>query len=154
MPLIKESGIKFTVDDLCRSAGISKKTFYVLFPSKGDFAKKIYEVAFDGFDEALKSPMGEAYWARLFSSYMDLLMLTDERTFNLYSLSSKVRGHAEKEMGKRKALFSDALAGGPFPKADGHPSFAFMVESVLHEASRMERREAIIRDFASYLTEE
>ena len=148
---IRKSGVKFTVEDLCREAKISKKTFYFLYPSKGSFAKNAYAYAFSHFDEAEKEymenpkPGEEAY--ELFSSYSDLLMVTSDRTFNLYSLEQLLREKALEEMEKRRKALKKDLLSSFSSDYQKHPSIFLSIESTLAALGKENRRKALLQDY-------
>lgn len=48
---LKENGIKFTMDDLARRLGISKRTLYEYFSSKADILDALIEDAFAEVDK-------------------------------------------------------------------------------------------------------
>ncbi|WP_152658232.1 TetR/AcrR family transcriptional regulator [Oceanobacillus sp. CFH 90083] len=51
---LKENGIKFTMDDLARRLGISKRTLYEHFSSKADILDALIEDSFSEVDEKHK----------------------------------------------------------------------------------------------------
>ncbi|MGD8191886.1 TetR/AcrR family transcriptional regulator [Brevibacillus ginsengisoli] len=48
---IQQNGMKFTMDDLAKRLGISKRTLYEHFPSKGDILEAIIDQTFNDINE-------------------------------------------------------------------------------------------------------
>lgn len=151
-----KSGVKFTVEDLCREAKISKKTFYLLYPSKGSFAQKAYAYAFRCFDEAEREYRRNPYPGKeallLLSSYSDLRMITSESTFNLYSLQQLLRQKTSAEMEQRRqALEKDLLASFASPYRN-HPSLFLSIDSTLTVLGKEKNRDELLEDYLEVLS--
>lgn len=50
--VFQEKGLKFTMDDLAKQQGISKKTIYTVFPHKDDLFLAMVDYLFDGIKES------------------------------------------------------------------------------------------------------
>ena len=151
---LRESGVKFTVDSLCKEAKCSKKTFYVLYPSKGDFAKHVYHYAYAQYEAAASSfhehPSRETL-EHLLSWAMDVMMITSQTTFNLYSMSALLQKAALQERAKIKTDFVTTLSNTFPPSVTDHRSFFYALEKTLVALSHEKNREAILHDLSEVL---
>lgn len=151
--LIREKGVKFTIDDLCGAIRISKKTFYAWFPSKGDFAQFVYTKAFKAFDDALSQiKTKDKLNATLFEAFCNLETITDEKTFNLYSINAILEEKASIEFTIREKMFSQYLTGTRIGKSYfQNKAFLISVESTLASIGKTTNSVRIINDYVELL---
>ncbi|MFA6755476.1 MAG: TetR/AcrR family transcriptional regulator [Bacilli bacterium] len=148
-------GIKFTVDDLCKKIKISKKTFYKMFPSKGDFAKWIYENAFKDFDKNLKncnksSKQNKLEIENLFTSYCVLLSITKEHTFNLYSLNEQIKDFALKNKAIKQKEFFNFLKTSKINKYMENEMFLYTIKASLNEIT-LTKNTLFLKKYISFI---
>lgn len=152
---IKESGVRFTVDDLCKDLKMSKKTFYVFFPTKGDFGMWIYKRAFELFTESYNQhpsfPSTEA--KKLIRRYVDLLLITDPKVLNRYSLVERVKTFEETNMKEKRKDFKDYILSTSLKKFSSHSSFYPSLESALRNIALTDGKDALFNDYYQLLTE-
>jgi hypothetical protein len=154
--LIRNSGIKFTVEELCKKTIMSKKTFYIAFPSKGDFAVWVYKRAFFIYDEIVSQYNNKTFHSFddlyvLFSSFCDILTITNEKTFNLYSMSVNIKEFALQEFNKREASFRIAILNSPLEKHSKNKSLLPIIENDLIFIGSKNNYSSLLKDYISLL---
>lgn len=156
LALLRKNGVKFTVEDLCKDVKMSKKTFYRLFPSKGDFACLVYKKAFAAFDSANEACSGKELLSSkeslaLFSSFCNILAITDEKTFNLYSMSQTVEKSALSNLAQRKEAFKAKLALTSLRSVIERPSFFLSLQSTLSAIGKRADYDLLLKDYLDLL---
>jgi len=151
---LRLSGIKFTVEDLCKVAKVSKKTFYVLYPTKGDFAKASYRYAFHQYEfvaEAYKKNPNKGTLYNLLTWVMDISMIVSEKTFNLYSMNVLLQEEANKKKEEIKQDFLSLLKETFQEEITSHPAFFYSLEKTLASLSHEKEREPLLKDLTEIL---
>jgi len=150
--LIRSRGIKFTVEELCKMVKISKKTFYITFPSKGDFALLVYKKAFNAFDKSLINGKGENLDMDIFCSFSDLLTITNEKTFNLYSMTKTIKDYALEEFKKREIIFNEYLNQTKVGKKYlNNDAFIISIKATLFSIGPKQDQLNLIQQYISFL---
>lgn len=90
--MLKNQGIKFSVDELAQSLRISKKTVYRYFRSKEELALAVYDKIFDDFSFRLSGTDGnkEESLSNCLSIYSEALYISNSRLLNKYSLNEAI----------------------------------------------------------------
>jgi AcrR family transcriptional regulator len=156
LSLLKKEGTRFSVDDLSASIHISKKTIYAFTPSKEDLARWLYTKAFDDFENKLKDAsknsdkLGNFFFPML-ESYADLLSITQDDTFNRYSLSIDIEKKAKQNMLIARQDFWTFLKNTPLKKYCSSPSFFPSIEASLLHFSTNKDENFLIKDYSLLL---
>ena len=151
---LRETGVKFTVDSLCKEARLSKKTFYLWYPSKGDFAKRVYSYAKEETQHAefsfRQSPTASSLCHYL-TWVMNVAMITSKETFNLYSLHLLLQQEALALREETRQAFQKTLLD-IFPSSvTSHPSFLIGLEKILCGLSHENNHEMVLSDLSEVL---
>lgn len=86
---LKEEGLRFSLDNLAKELGISKKTVYKHFPTKGDLAKAIYDKYYEDLGKIEKDDV-----QALLKGYCGSYLLMRDEVFNKFALNESLRSHA------------------------------------------------------------
>lgn len=156
--LLKKEGTRFTIDDLSSLLHMAKKTIYSYFPSKEELASWIYDTSFTRFDESLAkvsatSPMDWDLLSKLMVNFADILNISEESTFNRYSLNASLKAKVNSEFLEREAAIKKYLYSSLLVEMMSHVSFFTAFKSALLTFSYKENEKELIEDYLRILKE-
>ena len=139
-------GVKFTVDDICSSLGISKKTVYRYFTSKNDLAKALYTRLFDRYMALLLLNPFDTYETKydFIITYEKLLYVGSSDVLKMYSLDDDFMTLLDKYYEKIRSLFVTKISHINLTLATNY-AFPLMVESLLKTAYQNNNHIEIIK---------
>ena len=157
IPLFNDRGLKFTMDELAASLGMSKKTIYAAFPSKEKMLEEMVDYVFDFIQRDKAAILGDDTLPYLEKLRRVLTTLTDKYESidlrRLYDLESrygavyaKVARRLETGWEGTTALLEQGIREGalrPFPI----PIFKLMMETTLQQFFR---NDVLLRSGISY----
>lgn len=154
--LIRNSGIKFTIEELCQKTRMSKKTFYTMFPSKGDFAIWTYRRIFSYYDDAVENlPIKAKFTSKemfnLFNTFCNIMLASNEKTFNLYPMSDTIKEFAFKETQLRTKSFDRVLSNYVYKSKKNNSIVLYSIKSVLASISLDENYSKLLKEFLNLL---
>ncbi len=94
--MIRDSGLKFSVEDLTKRLKISKKTIYKLFPSKEILAMEIYEYYYENLNKKFNefTYIDKEILMELNKMYFSSSKMIDDSIFNKFNLNETIREYA------------------------------------------------------------
>ncbi len=93
--MLRDKGLKFSIDDLAKKLKISKKTIYKYFATKEMLAIEIYKHYYKILcDEINDMPLKDKDFATLINIYFDSFKMVQDSVFNKYNLNETIRSNA------------------------------------------------------------
>lgn len=100
--LLKQQGLRFSIDSLCTELRLSKKTIYKYFEDKESLATALFSTVYERLkkqiDELLLENLHDGnVLIQLFKHFQTALYFSDERIFNRYTLNEKMVTYAKEK---------------------------------------------------------
>lgn len=114
LDLLREEGLRFSVDTLAERLKISKKTIYKFFPNKEILALAIYEQYYADVIKQAEQLIGnsvEPVYSKMLYLYFDSKMMTRIDIFNKYKLNKTVFAYVTKLNDSLWSTISSAFEG-------------------------------------------
>jgi AcrR family transcriptional regulator len=156
LTLLKKEGTRFSVDDLSLSLHVSKKTIYAFTPSKEDLARWLYTKAYTNFQNSLKEAskdfdeLGYSFY-QVLERYADLLSITQEDTFNRYSLSNDIEKTAKENLLLAREDMWTFIKDSALKKYCSSSSFFPSIEASLLSFATSKDENFLIKDYSLLL---
>lgn len=156
LTLLKKEGTRFSVDDLSLLLHISKKTIYAFTPSKEDLARWLYGKAYQDYEDCLSNAsknldeLGYSFYLTL-EKYADLLSITQDNTFNRYSLSNDIEKEAKENLTSARQDMWTFLQDSALKKYCSSSSFFPSIEASLLSFATNKDENFLIKDYSLLL---
>lgn len=136
-----KNGLRFSIDEVAKSLGISKKTIYKYFPAKEELAIEIYKTYYENARRTIaeiKDLHSKETVERTLSVYYRSHCMNRSEIFNKYALNENIRALARRNHGDIKMHVENLL-----PAAD-RAALMIIIDGTLQNLCKNADEETVV----------
>ena len=136
--ILRKDGLRFTVDGLCKSLNISKKTLYKEFKNKEELAKIVY---FNIYEELILeantliiaeiSDLEKLY--QMINILKEAYYFRQDKLLNRYSLKTDIINYSNKSIDTLFCIFEKVIKFSEFNYLLKYNNFKYMLSGMIKE---------------------
>lgn len=154
--LLKDFGLKFSIDVLSANTKMSKKTIYSFFQNKENLAYAVYEHVFHTYTLKTNEIMNETNLSiesiqRMFLILQDAYFYADESIFNRFSINDKLRAFVQEKIDNLLGTTIELIKMSPYSSLSNHEVLPIVIDSTIKKIRKEERKDSLLQDFVDLL---